>query len=139
MKGASNIAPMGIRIPDELKLKIQDRAREHGRSMNAEIVQIIEDSVNGGATFTPEAIKKLTDTISELKRIISLKDEISGYQERTIKAYAGQISLLEEILKRRFGFDVDQELQASRDKNSSTETDSEDNSLEPTLVNKKPT
>lgn len=47
MKGASQIAPFGLRIPDELKEKIQARARQNGRSMNSEIVQILLDAVDG--------------------------------------------------------------------------------------------
>lgn len=43
MKGASQIAPFGLRMPEELKDAISKRASENGRSMNAEIVQILED------------------------------------------------------------------------------------------------
>ena len=43
MKGASNIAPFGLRMPEELKTKISARAKKNGRSMNAEIVQMLED------------------------------------------------------------------------------------------------
>jgi hypothetical protein len=45
MKGASQIAPFGLRMPEELKDAISKRAAENGRSMNAEIVQILEDSL----------------------------------------------------------------------------------------------
>lgn len=45
MKGASLIAPFGLRMPEELKEKIAERAKSNGRSMNAEIVQILEDTV----------------------------------------------------------------------------------------------
>jgi len=38
MKGASNIAPFGLRMPEELKSHISEMAAIHGRSMNAEIV-----------------------------------------------------------------------------------------------------
>jgi plasmid stability protein len=41
MKGASLIAPLGVRIPDELKSKIQEQAKENGRSMNAEILTFL--------------------------------------------------------------------------------------------------
>lgn len=46
MKGASLIAPFGLRMPEELKEKISERAKANGRSMNAEIVQILQDVVN---------------------------------------------------------------------------------------------
>lgn len=46
MKGASLIAPFGLRMPEELKEKIAERAKANGRSMNAEIVQILQDSLD---------------------------------------------------------------------------------------------
>lgn len=48
MKGMRSIAPFGLRMPDELKEKIQERAKANGRSMNSEIIQILEDAVGGG-------------------------------------------------------------------------------------------
>lgn len=47
MKGASNIAPLGVRLPEELKSALQDRAKRNGRSMNSEIVQILQDAIAG--------------------------------------------------------------------------------------------
>ncbi|WP_407291259.1 Arc family DNA-binding protein [Morganella morganii] len=49
MKGMRSIAPFGLRMPDELKEKIQERAKVNGRSMNSEIIQILEDAVGGGS------------------------------------------------------------------------------------------
>lgn len=102
MKGASSIAPIGIRLPEELKSKVQERAKQHGRSMNAEIVQIIEDSFDNEGAQKAEA--DLLRKTEELLNIIRLKDEIYGFQERTIVAYEGQIAILEKILKERFGY-----------------------------------
>lgn len=45
MKGASLIAPFGLRMPEELKEKIAERAKTNGRSMNAEIVQILQEAI----------------------------------------------------------------------------------------------
>ncbi|MGP2520455.1 Arc family DNA-binding protein [Pantoea ananatis] len=42
MKGASQIAPFGLRMPEELKEAISKRAKKNGRSMNAEIVFMLE-------------------------------------------------------------------------------------------------
>lgn len=50
MKGMRNIAPFGLRMPDELKEKIQERAKANGRSMNSEIIQILEDAVVGNTS-----------------------------------------------------------------------------------------
>ena len=34
-----DIAPLGIRIPPEIKEKLKEKAKEKGRSLNSEIVQ----------------------------------------------------------------------------------------------------
>lgn len=41
-----DIAPYGVRMSAELKEKVQERAKRNGRSMNSEIVQILEDAIN---------------------------------------------------------------------------------------------
>ncbi|EAM9413087.1 Arc family DNA-binding protein [Salmonella enterica] len=46
MKGASLIAPFGLRMPEDLKEKVAERAKSNGRSMNAEIVHILQDALN---------------------------------------------------------------------------------------------
>ncbi len=46
MKGASLIAPFGLRMPEELKEKVAERAKKNGRSMNAEIVQILQEALD---------------------------------------------------------------------------------------------
>ena len=46
MKGASLIAPFGLRMPEELKEKVAERAKNNGRSMNAGIVQILQDALD---------------------------------------------------------------------------------------------
>ncbi|GJK86602.1 MULTISPECIES: Arc family DNA-binding protein [Citrobacter] len=47
MKGMRNIAPFGLRMPDELREAIAERAKRNGRSMNSEIVQILENAISG--------------------------------------------------------------------------------------------
>lgn len=37
-----NLKPFGLRIPPELRQWIADRAKNEGRSMNAEILQLIK-------------------------------------------------------------------------------------------------
>lgn len=46
MKGMRNIAPTGVRIPDELKEKIVQRAHRNGRSINSEIVTILQAAID---------------------------------------------------------------------------------------------
>ncbi|CAI2142038.1 Arc family DNA-binding protein [Serratia marcescens] len=45
MKGMRNIAPFGLRMPDQLREAVTERAKANGRSMNSEIVQILEDAI----------------------------------------------------------------------------------------------
>ncbi|HGE8458727.1 TPA: Arc family DNA-binding protein [Serratia marcescens] len=47
MKGARDISPMGIRVPDSLKKRIQQEADKNGRSMNSEIVLILQNHIDG--------------------------------------------------------------------------------------------
>lgn len=56
MKGASQISPFGLRMPEDLKEAIAERAKKNGRSMNSEIVQILEDAIESegkGITLFP--------------------------------------------------------------------------------------
>ncbi len=46
MKGMRGLTPMGVRIPDDLKEKIQKRALKNGRSMNSEIIMILQEAVD---------------------------------------------------------------------------------------------
>ena len=57
MNGMRNIAPTGVRIPDDLKDKIQARARRNGRSMNSEIVHILQTAVDNEAK--PDNVEEL--------------------------------------------------------------------------------
>jgi plasmid stability protein len=83
MKGASNIAPMGLRLPDELKEAIKERARINSRSMNSEIVQILQDAINSGGLISgtevaDRAIRHVADNREALKRIIKELQIIAG-------------------------------------------------------------
>lgn len=46
MKGMRNIAPYGVRMPDALKERLTLRAHRNGRSMNSEIVMILQDAID---------------------------------------------------------------------------------------------
>lgn len=40
-----NIAPFGLRMPEELKALLQEQAKKNKRSLNAEILAILEEYV----------------------------------------------------------------------------------------------
>ncbi|EKN3986545.1 TPA: Arc family DNA-binding protein [Yersinia enterocolitica] len=95
MKGASQIAPLGVRLPDELKEKVQERAKEHGRSMNAEIVGVIEKSFSEQPNQEALAMKS---ALEHLQAINELKDQIIASQESSIKSQKETISSLHQTI-----------------------------------------
>ncbi|MEY0957275.1 Arc family DNA-binding protein [Providencia rettgeri] len=50
MKGMRSIAPFGVRMPDDLKEKLTVRAAQNGRSLNSEIVMILQSAVDETST-----------------------------------------------------------------------------------------
>lgn len=103
MKGASLIAPLGVRIPDDLKEKIQAQAKSNGRSMNAEIVQMLEESIYGsGKHLDDDYERKIEALNSEIKAL-------QGYieiQKRYYELAEEQIALLKQHIKAATGFDL---------------------------------
>ncbi|HCL4433138.1 TPA: Arc family DNA-binding protein [Salmonella enterica] len=108
MKGMRNIAPFGLRMPDELREAIQQRAKNNGRSINSEIVQILEDALtqpavkvqsefnvdlySGGATDSDKVTmsrKQLTDMVNKSVQhaIDAAATDLSrGVAEATLKS-----------------------------------------------------
>ena len=79
MKGASLIAPFGLGMPEELKEKIAERAKNNGRSMNAEIVQILQDALefedvsdSGETKIDAKKLRQILDKVIE-EALISKK------------------------------------------------------------------
>ena len=78
MKGMRSISPFGVRMPDDLKERLTVRAAENGRSLNSEIVMILQDAVNSSspqprssaehaAAIHAEEVKKMVfDTLVKL-------------------------------------------------------------------------
>ena len=59
-----------VRMPDGMRSAIAERAKRNGRSMNSEIVQILEDALS----YDVSSVDKSLD----LKQIKSLLDKISN-------------------------------------------------------------
>lgn len=95
MKGASLIAPFGLRMPEELKEKIAKRAKTNGRSMNAEIVQILEDALKAQVVAWDKPLSPssndevVTMSMSQLNKIVSLaaEDTAKSVVENLIEKY----------------------------------------------------
>lgn len=45
IKAGRDIAPFGVRIPNDLKEKLQKSADQNGRSLNAEIIYRLDQSI----------------------------------------------------------------------------------------------
>ncbi|MDE1494897.1 Arc family DNA-binding protein [Xenorhabdus bovienii] len=57
MKRVRDISPYSIRMPDELKEKLTERAKKNGRSLNSEMVMILQSAV--GEELQPKNIDEL--------------------------------------------------------------------------------
>ena len=75
-----------VRMPDGMRDAVATRAKANGRSMNAEIVQILEDALKGS-----EWNLDSTDT-NEMKTIIRM-------QEKLLADYADALERGSEIFK----------------------------------------
>ncbi|MGJ0578482.1 Arc family DNA-binding protein [Xenorhabdus bovienii] len=70
-----------LRLPDGMREAVAKRADENGRSMNSEIVQILQDALDTGVSqidpnMSPEdAQATFEDGIEEFKRLLSKKQE----------------------------------------------------------------
>ncbi|MCG3462733.1 Arc family DNA-binding protein [Xenorhabdus bovienii] len=70
-----------VRFPDGLRDAIAKRAEENGRSMNSEIVQILQDVLDAGVShidpnMSPEdAQATFEDGIEEFRRLLTKKQE----------------------------------------------------------------
>lgn len=95
MKGASQIAPLGVRLPEDLKAKVQHRANENGRSMNAEIVSIIEKSFSADAEQHHGAVQRI---LKHLQQVADLKDQIISSQESSISSQRETINSMERTI-----------------------------------------
>lgn len=59
-----------VRMPDGMRSAIAERAKRNGRSMNSEIVQILEDALSSDVSSVEKSL--------DLKQIKSLLDKISN-------------------------------------------------------------
>lgn len=57
-----------VRFPDGMRDAVAERAKSNGRSMNSEIVQIIEDALSGAPTVAIGSHKELVERYRELAK-----------------------------------------------------------------------
>lgn len=87
-----DIAPYGIRMPSDLKERLQERAKKNGRSLNSEIVHILEDYI------TPPHVEDMKP-LSE--------DELASPEKLQdwMKEIASKIVIMEKALKKSLSED----------------------------------
>lgn len=78
MSRVRDIIPYSLRMPDSLKSQLSERAKQNGRSLNSEMVMILQDAVNSAspqprssaehaAAIQAEEVKKMVfDTLVKL-------------------------------------------------------------------------
>lgn len=88
-----------LRFPDGMRDAVAERAKRNGRSMNSEIIQIIEDAI------TPERetveVRNVASKIassSDAEAMILNQQETIDLQAKIIENLKGKIELLNTIL-----------------------------------------
>jgi plasmid stability protein len=101
MKGASQIAPFGLRMPEELKDKLAERASANGRSLNSEILFVLTRDVavegnpdqwlekliemmNATDTSTDKGRAMFTRAVAEAIRDITRRIDVENNRLRVI-------------------------------------------------------
>lgn len=76
-----DIAPYGVRMPAELKERLQARAKRNGRSMNSEIVQILQDVMDAedsdaeNSVLTAQVMENRETLPDEYQKILANFDQ----------------------------------------------------------------
>lgn len=87
-----DIAPYGVRMPAELKEKLQELAKRNGRSLNSEIVMILEEYVNPPKVDDVKAL-----TADDLQSPEKIKDWMIELNQK--------IAILEKVVKKNLPID----------------------------------
>lgn len=76
-----------LRMPSEVKEEITERAKRNGRSLNAEILQILEDAIEAERSGFPAGDAR------ELRSVIRMKDD-------SIENYKTMVTQMAELVKK---------------------------------------
>lgn len=93
-----DIAPFGVRMPPDLKERVQTAAKSNNRSMNAEIVATLEEKYPA-QTFDPlAALSRYMD----LAAVVMLE----GASKEDCKKALEEMSAIERIYRQVMGKDI---------------------------------
>lgn len=76
-----------LRMPLDMKDELAERAKRNGRSLNAEILQILEDSIAAEKTGFPAGDAR------ELRRVIQMQNELIDGQKEMVSKLAETFSI----------------------------------------------
>jgi plasmid stability protein len=101
-----------VRLPEGMREAIAERAKNNGRSMNAEIIQVIEDALkdknlNNSVATLSMALDTFKSVESAMGKSIEAKDAQIKAITNAMHVQADYINVLKGILKNNFDFDVD--------------------------------
>lgn len=84
-----DIAPYGVRMPAELKEKLQEVAKKNGRSLNSEIVKILEDYVSAPdiKPTTPPTVDQLQSPEKMQEWVNEIVEKIQIIEKEVLKNY----------------------------------------------------
>lgn len=82
MKGMRNIAPYGVRIPDELKDSLTVRAAQNGRSLNSEIVMILQAAIDSASALPKSSAEHMAAMQAEEFKRVVYEQLVKMYEEK---------------------------------------------------------
>ena len=92
---ARNITPFGLRMPPDLKKKVEKSAQTNRRSLNAELVLRLQDSVEKDPLFTPR-ISESRDRYQltqDQTALLSAYEDLSPRRQRALLELLGGLEL----------------------------------------------
>ncbi len=85
MKGMRSIAPFGVRMPDDLKDNLTVRAAQNGRSLNSEIVMILQDAIDSAAALPKSSVEHMAAIQAEEFKRVVYEQLVKMYEEKDDK------------------------------------------------------
>ena len=91
-----------VRFPDGMRDAIAERAKRNGRSMNSEIVQILEDALNAENTLGEIADKINSVSVRlNVDALVQLQAQVIAMQKEIQEKFREQNEKLRELLNKK--------------------------------------
>lgn len=87
-KPMANIPPFGLRMQPELKARVEEAARANNRSLNAEIVQILEEKFPEPLDLA-QRLNHIVNLFSALRKVAGHEDAINSLTELLLDTIEG--------------------------------------------------